>query len=124
MSMIQEARPTLVDFHVAAALDSFPVFCVPPWVLLVPSAYRELSLRFGLLRTFYASWDLRFLFLGVSWCFLRLELFIFLLGFLKVFRIFTVRIWSVFCMIGLGSLVRAFYICLVLPTLRSVLGPG
>ena len=62
--------------------------------------------------------------LGVSWCFLRLELFTFLLGFLKVFRIFTVRIWSVFCVIGLGSLVRAFYIFLVLPTPRSVLGPG
>ena len=110
MSMIQEARPTLVDFHVAAALDSFPVFCVTPWVLLVPSAYRELSLRFGLLRTFYASWDLRFLFLGVSWCFLRLEIFIFLLGFLKVFRNFNVRVWSVSCVIGLGSLVRAFFI--------------
>ena len=62
--------------------------------------------------------------LGVSWCFLRLELFIFLLGFLKVFRIFTVRVWSVFCVIGLGSLVRAFYIFLVLPTPRSVLGHG
>ena len=46
--------------------------------------------------------------LGVSWCFLRFELFIFLLGFLKVFRNFTVRVWSVFCVIGLGSLVRAF----------------
>ena len=62
--------------------------------------------------------------LGVSWCFLSLELFIFLLGFLKVFRIFTVRIWSVFCVIGLGSLVRACYIFLVLLTPRSVLGPG
>ena len=62
--------------------------------------------------------------MSVSWRFLRLELFIFLLGFLKVFRIFTVTVWSVFCVIGLGSLVRAFYIFLVLPTPRSVLGPG
>ena len=62
--------------------------------------------------------------LGVSWCFLRLEIFIFLLGFLKVFRNFTVRVWSVFCVIGLGSLVRAFLCFLVLPTPRSVLGPG
>ena len=33
----------------------------------------------------------------------------FLLGFLKVFRNFNVRVWSVSCVIGLGSLVRAFY---------------
>ena len=32
----------------------------------------------------------------------------FLLGFLKVFRNFNVRVWSVSCVIGLGSLVRAF----------------
>ena len=62
--------------------------------------------------------------LDCFWRFLRLELFIFLLGFLKVFRILTVRIWSVFCVIGLGSLIRAFYMFLVLPTPRSVLGPG
>ena len=34
----------------------------PLGFLLVPSAYRELSLRLGLLQTFSASWDLRFLF--------------------------------------------------------------
>ena len=62
--------------------------------------------------------------LGVSWCFLHLEIFIFLLGFLKVFRNFNVRVWSVSCVIGLGRLVRAFYIFLVLPTPGSVLGPG
>ena len=62
--------------------------------------------------------------LGGSWCFLRHEIFIFLLGFLKVFRNFNVRVWSVSCVIGLGRLVRAFYIFLVLPTPRSVLGPG
>ena len=44
--MMQEARPWLVDFHVAAAFDSFPVF----WALLL-----------GLLLVFYASWDLSFL---------------------------------------------------------------
>ena len=51
----------MVDFHVAAALDIFPVF----WVLhlgllLVPSAYWDLSLLVGLLSAFSASWDLRF----------------------------------------------------------------
>ena len=61
--MIQEARPWLVDFHVAAALDSFPVFWVLPLgLLLVPSAYWDLSLLLGLLPAFSASWDLRFLF--------------------------------------------------------------
>ena len=43
---------------------------------------------------------------------------------LRCFGIFTVRIWIVFCVIGQGSLVRAFYIFLVLQTPRSVLGPG
>ena len=38
--------------------------------------------------------------LGVSWCFLRFELFIFLLGFRKVVWIFNVRVWSVSCVIG------------------------
>ena len=47
--------------------------------------------------------------MGYSWCFLRLEIFIFLLGLLKVFRNFNVRVWSVSCVIGLGSLVRAFF---------------
>ena len=70
--MIQEARPWLVDFHVAAALDSFPVF----WVLLL-----------GLFLVVSASGDLSFA-LGFSWCFLRLEIFIFLLGLLKMFRKF------------------------------------
>ena len=61
--MIQEARPSLVDFHVAAALDSFPVLWVLPiGLLLVASAYWDLSLLLGLLPTFSASWDLRFLF--------------------------------------------------------------
>ena len=61
--------------------------------------------------------------LGVSWCFLRLEL-IFLPGFLKVFRKLTVRVWSVFCVIGLGSLVRAFF-CFSCPTDPSLsAGPG
>ena len=55
---------------------------------------------------------------------LRLDIFIFLFGFLKVFRNFNVRVWSVSCVIGLGRLVLAFYIFLVLPTPRSVLGPG
>ena len=44
--MIQEARPCLVDFDAAAALDSFPVF----WVLPL-----------GLFLVFSASWDLRFI---------------------------------------------------------------
>ena len=62
--------------------------------------------------------------LGGSWCFLRLQMFIFLLVFLAMFRNFNVRAWSIACVIGLGSLVRAFHIFLVLPTPRSVLGPG
>ena len=61
--MIQEARPRLVDLHVAAALASFPVFWVLPLRLfLVPSAYWDLSLLLGLLPPFSTSWDLRFLF--------------------------------------------------------------
>ena len=49
--------------HVAAALDCFPVFWVLPLgLLLVPSAYWDLSLLLGLLPAFSASWDLRFLF--------------------------------------------------------------
>ena len=61
--------------------------------------------------------------LGGSWCLLRLQVFIFLLGFLRMCRNFNVRVWSVSCVIGLGSLVRAFFF-LVLPTPRSVLGSG
>ena len=62
--------------------------------------------------------------LGGSWCFLRLNVSIFLVGFFKAFRNFNVRVWSVSCVIGLGRLVRAFYLFLVLPTPRSVLDPG
>ena len=58
----------------------------------------------------------------VPGAFCVLRSFIFLLGFLKVFRNFNVRVWSVSCVIGLGSLVRAFFF-LVLPTPRAVLGP-
>ena len=61
--MIQEARPWFVDFHVAAALDSFPVFWLPPLgLLLVASAYWDLRLLLRLLQTFSASRDLRFRF--------------------------------------------------------------
>ena len=70
--MIQEARPRLVDFYVAAALDSFPVI----WNL--PLDYFRYLLRLGIC-----------LFsLGCSGRFLRLEIFIFFLELLKVFRIF------------------------------------
>ena len=62
--------------------------------------------------------------MGCSWRFLRLEIFIFLLGFLEVFWNFNVRGWSVSCVIGLGSLVRAFYFFLVLPTPPLSAGPG
>ena len=58
--MIQEARPWLVDFHAAAALDSFPVF----WVLLLGLFlvfFCVLSFHLGLLLVFSASWDLSFL---------------------------------------------------------------
>ena len=61
--------------------------------------------------------------LGGSWCFLRLEIVIVFLGFLKVFRNFNVGVWSVSCVIGLGSLLRAFLL-LFLPTARSVVGLG
>ena len=61
---------------------------------------------------------------GGSWCFLRLEISIFLVGFLEAFRNFNVRVWSVICVTGLGSLVRAFFFLLVLPTPTSALGPG
>ena len=56
--MIQEARPWLVDFHVAAALDSFPVFWVLPLgIFLVVSASWDLSFPLGFL-VFSASGDL------------------------------------------------------------------
>ena len=41
--MIQEARPWLVDFHAAAALDSFPVFWVFALGFLVVSASWDLG---------------------------------------------------------------------------------
>ena len=60
--MIPEARPWLVDFHAAAALDSFPVFWVLPLGLfLVVSASWDLSVLLELLLVFSASWDLSFL---------------------------------------------------------------
>ena len=60
--MIQEARPWLVDFHVDAALDSFPVFWVLPLGLfLVVFAPWDLSFLLGLLQVFSAPWDLSFL---------------------------------------------------------------
>ena len=60
--MIQEARPWLVDFHVAAALDSFAVFWVLALgLLLVVSASWDLSFLLGLLLVFAASWGLSFL---------------------------------------------------------------
>ena len=65
--------------------------------------------------------------LGCSWCFLRLEIFIFSLGCLRCFGIFNVRVWNVSFLIGLGTLVRAFFSslfsCPADPP-RSVLGPG
>ena len=86
----------------------FSAFWVLPLgLLLVASAYWDLSLLLGLLPTFSASRHLRF---PLGW-FLVLpasEIFIFLLGFLLVVRNFNVRIWSVSCVIGLGSLVRSF----------------
>ena len=52
----------IVDFHVAAALDRFPVFWVLPLgLLLVASAFWDLSFLLGLLLALFASWDLRFL---------------------------------------------------------------
>ena len=60
--MIQEARPCLVDFDAAAALDSFPVFWVLPLGLfLVVFAPWDLSFLLGLLQVFSAPWDLSFL---------------------------------------------------------------
>ena len=52
----------LVDFHVAAVVDSFPVFWVLPLGLfLVASASWDLSFLLGLLLVFSASWGLSFL---------------------------------------------------------------
>ena len=52
----------LVDFHVAAVVDSFPVFWVLPLGLfLVASASWDLSFLLGLLLVFSASSDLSFL---------------------------------------------------------------
>ena len=68
--MIQEARPWLVDFHAAAALNSFPVFWVLPIGLFqVVSASGDLSFPLGLLLVFSTFWGLSFLpglFLGFS----------------------------------------------------------
>ena len=75
----------------------------PPWIFLVP------FLRLGIC----------VFSLGGSWCFLRLEIFIFLFGFLKLFRNFNVRVCSVSCVIGMGSLVRAFFSCPIDPSLSA-----
>ena len=64
-----------------------------------------------------------FISLGCSWCFLRLEIFIFLLGLFQVFRNFNVRVWGVSCVIGLGSLVPAFFFLSYCPPPLSA-GPG
>ena len=61
--------------------------------------------------------------LDCFWCFLRLEIFVFLLGLLQVFRNFSVRVWGVSSVIGLGSLVSALFF-LVLPTPPLSAGPG
>ena len=109
--MIQEARPCLVEVYVAAALDSFPiVLASPPWIAL------------GI----FCVWVSAFSPWVVPGVFCVLRPSVFLLGFLRVFRNVNVRVWSVSCVIGLGSLVRAFFFLffLVLPTPRSVLGPG
>ena len=57
--MIQEAPPWFVDFHVAAVLDSFPVFWILPLGLFKAiSASWDLTFLLGLLLVFSASWDL------------------------------------------------------------------
>ena len=48
----------------------------------------------------------------------------FLLGLLKVFRNLNVRVWSVSCVIGLGSLVRAFLFFLSYRPLVQCWGRG
>ena len=62
--------------------------------------------------------------LGCSWCFLRLEIFIFLLGLFQVFRNFNVKVWSVSCVIGLGPLGSCvlYFSCPTDPSLSA--GPG
>ena len=98
--MIQEARPWLVNFPAAAAFNRFPVF----WVILV-----------GLFSGSFCVLGSEFPSLGCSWRFLRLEIFIFLLGLFQVFRNFKIRVWGVYCVVGLGSLVPSIFF-LVLPT--------
>ena len=59
-----EAQPWLVDLHAATALDSFSVFWgLSPWVV---------SGVFSVLRSGFFS-------LSCFWCFLRLEIWVFLL---------------------------------------------
>jgi len=58
--------------------------------------------------------------MGCSWCFLRLEIFIFLLGWSQVFRNFTVRVWDVSCLIGVGSLVPELFSLETYPTLHQM----
>ena len=54
--MIQEVRPCLVDSHVTAALDSFPILWILPLGLfLVVSASWDLSFLLGLLLVLSAS---------------------------------------------------------------------
>ena len=77
--MIHEGRPWLVDFHAAATFGSFPVSGIRIFLL-------------GLLMVVYASWDLSIV-LKWFWCFLNLK----------------VRVWGVSGVIGLGSLVPAFF---------------
>ena len=48
----------------------------------------------------------------------------FSLGCLRCFGIFNIGVWSVSCVMGLGSLVRAFFYSLSHRPPRSMLGPG
>ena len=112
--MIQEARPWLVDFHIAAALDSF-FLSSSPWIV---------SGSFGVLESGFCPWVAPGVFcvLGPEFslwvvpgvfCVLRSSPFS--LGCFRCFVIFNVRVWSVSCVVGQGSLVSAFFF-LVRPT--------
>ena len=88
MQMIQEARPWLVDFHAAAALDSFPVFWVFALGFLVVSASWDLDFSPWVVPSIFCVSRSGLFSLSWFWYFLPLVIWVVLLGLFLVFSEF------------------------------------